>query len=376
MKELGLQKAYRMALSSISMSKDNTFRDHSIEEVISGRSDWIGTDLQIGLAEATLECIQKEYPHFIYSLNSPDPFTGPKKQHPIFYGCFDWHSAVHSHWSLVRQLRLLADHPRKEGIIELLDKQFTVEKAEKEKLYFDENRDFEKPYGWAWFMRLIVELELWDDVRSKRWKRNLEPLENKLLELIQDGFLEQKYPLRVGTHGNSAFALQAFWDYAKVKDEKKLKIKVEKKSREFFINDTSAPIDYEPVGWDFLSPTLVEADLMKRILDQEGFVDWLDGFLPDIGKEHQLLQPMEVELDELMKFHLVGLNLSKAWCLSSVGRALPDEHRYKEMFLSSAEDHSVHGLDQTFSRDYRGSHWLTSFALYLFTLEEDGIGPC
>ena len=365
-----------MVSSSISMSNGSEFREYSIKEMISGRSDWIGTDLQIELAKPTLECIQKEYPHFIYSLNSPGSFKTPKKQHPIFYGCFDWHSAVHSHWSLVRQLRLLDDHPLKNEIIERLEKRFTEEKAEKEKLYFDENRDFEKPYGWAWFMRLMIELELWDDEKANRWKRNLEPLENKLLELAHSRFLEQKYPLRVGTHGNSAFALQAFWDHAVIMNEKELKKRVEDKSREFFMNDTSAPIDYEPVGWDFLSPTLVEADLMRRVLDQEEFLDWLDGFIPKINTEHQLIQPLEVELDELMKFHLVGLNLSKAWCLSSIGRTLPDEHRYKEIFLSSAEDHAVQGLEQTFSRDYRGSHWLTSFALYLFTLEEDGIDPC
>ncbi|MFW5904308.1 MAG: DUF2891 domain-containing protein, partial [Candidatus Saliniplasma sp.] len=299
----------------------------------------------------------------------------PKEQHPIFYGCFDWHSAVHSHWSLVRQLRLLDDHPVENEMIERLDKQFTMEKAEKEKLYFDENRDFEKPYGWAWFMRLMVELELWDDELADRWKSGLKPLENKLLDLIQNRFLEQQYPLRVGTHGNSAFALQAFWDHAEVMDNEELKIDVKEKSIEFFINDTSAPIDYEPVGWDFLSPSLVEADLMHRVLDREEFVKWFDRFLPELPSDHPILKPSKVELDELMKFHLVGLNLSKAWYLSSIGRTLPDEHRYKDMFLKSAKSHAVQGLEQTFSRDYRGSHWLTSFALYLFTLEEDGIGP-
>ncbi len=355
---------------------DLDIEDYEVDDLLSGKPDWIDSKMAEKLADLPLDCIEKEFPHFVYSVSDHDYFTTPKEQHPIFYGCFDWHSAVHSHWSLIRQLRLLDDHPLKNEIIEKLDKQFTEEKAEKEKLYFDENRDFEKPYGWAWFMRLMVELELWDDEQANRWKRNLKPLENKLLELIQSRFLEQEHPLRVGTHGNSAFALQAFWDHAVIMENQKLKAKVEKKSREFFMNDTSAPIDYEPVGWDFLSPSLVEADLMHRVLDQEEFLDWLNGFLPELPSDHPILEPFKVELDELMKFHLVGLNLSKAWCLSSISRALPEEHRYKDIFLESAGNHAVQGLKQTFSRDYRGSHWLTSFALYLFTLEEDGIDPC
>ncbi|MFP4002062.1 MAG: DUF2891 family protein, partial [Thermoplasmata archaeon] len=130
---------------------------HDIEEIISGKKDWMSNYLFEKLAESPLKCIEKEFPHFMYSLSSLDSIKRPKEQHPIFYGCFDWHSAVHSHWSLVRQIRLIDDHPLENEIEEALEKSFSEEKGRKELTYFEENEDFEKPYGWAWFLSLMAE---------------------------------------------------------------------------------------------------------------------------------------------------------------------------------------------------------------------------
>ncbi len=321
------------------------------------------------LSEPPLQCIQKEFPHYIASISSMNEITRPKEEHPVFYGCYDWHSAVHSYWSLVRQLRVYEDHPLREKITNRLDEHFNHEKIRKEVTYFEQHKNFEKPYGWAWFLRLVSELHLWNHKRAVLWRDALHPLEELLRQLVQERFLKEKKPMRVGTHGNTAFALLHFLEYARLGSHKKLESRLIERSKEYFLADTHAPVAYEPFGWDFLSPSLVEADLMRRVLRLNQYVEWLENFLPDLRRSpfNSILDPLNVELNELMKFHLVGLNLSRAWCFKGIASDLPESHRYKDLFMTSAKNHEREGLTQTFSEDYGGSHWLTSFAVYLLT---------
>ncbi len=344
-----------------------------VEDAISRDIDWINDEIAVQLSEPSLKCIDKEFPHHGRQLGSEGSFRSIKEDNPIFFGCYDWHSSVHSHWNLLRQIRLIEDHPLKDEIIERLDEHFKDSKVADEVEFFQNNRTFEKPYGWSWFLRLMSELYLLDDGISNRWERVLTPLEEKILELTRDEFLKQERPLRVGTHGNSAFALANMLDYARIKSDVELESKLVERSKEFFIDDTDAPVEYEPIGWDFLSPTLTEADLMRRVLDENEYVEWLDEFLPYHDKldYNTFLEPIKVDLDELMKFHLVGLNLSKAWCLKGIASSLPENHRYTDLMLDSSKKHAEEGLKQAFSEDYGGSHWLLSFALYLFTMDEN-----
>ena len=343
-----------------------------IEDVISKDLDWINDDIAVKLAEPSLKCIEKEFPHHGRQLRSEGSSRSIKEENPIFYGCYDWHSSVHSHWSLVRQIRLIEDHPLKDEMIDKLDEHFTDSKVENEVEFFEKNRTFEKPYGWSWFLRLMSELDLLEDDISDEWKTVLKPLEEMILELTEDEFLKQKRPLRVGTHGNSAFALTNMLDYTRISSNVGLESKLIEISKDFFIDDINSPVGYEPVGWDFLSPILTEADLMRRVLDEDRYVEWLDRFLPDLDKAKYktFLEPVKVELDELMKFHLVGLNLSKAWCMKGISSSLPEDHRYRDLMIESSKKHAEEGLKQAFSEDYGGSHWLLSFALYLFTMDE------
>ncbi|MFW6083428.1 MAG: DUF2891 domain-containing protein [Thermoplasmatota archaeon] len=348
-----------------------------IEDVLSGRIDWIDDNLTKKLAKPSLKCIEKEFPHYVQYLDSVDSFITPKEEHPLFYGCYDWHSSVHSHWNLVRQMRLFHDHPLEDEILEVLDRHFTKEKVSGEVEFFEDNRKFEKPYGWGWFLRLMSELYLMYQDKAENWEEILHPLEEKIIELIEDEFLRQERPFRVGIHANSAFSLINILDYTRIKSDSNLEFKVMEKSKEFFLKDKSAPVEYEPTGWDFLSPILTEADLMRRVLDENEYVRWFEDFLPDLSKpDHtQFLEPIKVELDELMKYHLIGLNLSKAWCMNGIAAIIPVDHQYKNILKDSAEKHAKEGLKQAFSEDYGGSHWLLSFALYLFTINEGGIDP-
>jgi hypothetical protein len=182
----------------------------------------------------------------------------------------------------------------------------------------------------------------------------------------------------VGTHNNSAFALQCILDYARVTANSALEAATLETARGFYLADTDAPVEYEPLGWDFVSPSLVELDLMRRVLDRDDFRDWADGFLPDIttAPYDSILEPVAVEPDpdEGVALHLVGLNLSKAWCFAGIAPALAD-HRYASVFEEAAIRHVEASLDQAFTAEYAGSHWLSTFVLYLVTRNAGGIAP-
>jgi len=347
------------------------------ETVVAGRGDWIGTSAVEAITEHPLDCVGTEFPHWVGAVDSPDDFERPADQHPIFHGCFDWHSAVHSYWCLLRAIRLF-DHPAEADVVRTVDEAFTDENVAAEAAYFEDNRTFEKPYGWGWLLRLAAELHLWDDDRADGWRERLRPLEDRIIDLFEAEFLTDERPIRVGTHGNSASALTAGLDYARTTGDDALAAEIERTAGEFFEGDEDYPVAYEPIGWDFLSPALAEADLMRRVLDPGAFETWLDGFLPDVTEppHDAILEPVEVDpgSEEGIELHLVGLNLSRAWSLAGITDAL-DGHRHVPAFERSARAHAEAGLTHVFTEDYAGAHWLSSYLLYLVTRAEGGIAP-
>jgi len=356
----------------------NAFTDVETETLLSGESDWIGPAAASRLAHHPVAGIETEFPHHGHRIDAPGEVERPSERHPVFFGCYDWHSAVHSHWALVRQLRLFPDHPDRAEVVRRIDARLTPENVEREVERFEENSAFEKPYGWAWLLHLAAELSLWEDERADAWAETLAPLESKLLELVESEFLSSERPFRVGTHGNSAFALHCLLDYARTTDHDALAAAVTDTALAFYADDRDYPVGYEPLGWDFLSPALTEADLMRRVYDRETFAGWLDGFLPDLrtSPHDAILDPVGVDTatDEGVALHLVGLNVSKAWALAGLASTL-DDHRDADLFRESAGRHAERGLSQAFTDDYAGSHWLSSFVLYLLTRNEGGIAP-
>lgn len=346
------------------------------EAILSGDSTRIDSPVQQSLAASPLDCVETKYPHYQYAIESPDDVGDPDEDHPVFYGCFDWHSSVHGYWALVRQLRVFEAHPQRSEIIETIERRLTEENVEREAEYFEENPAFEKPYGWAWLLRLAAELSLWEDSIADTWERRLKPLENTIRSLVETEFLTQNRPFRVGTHENSAFALAAIIDYARTTENRDLETAAAATARRFYADDTAYPVEFEPLGWDFLSPALTEADLMRRVLGGEEFTEWLDQFLPELTRQpyRAVLDPVEVEPapDEEVSTHLKGLNISKAWCLLGIAAERP-EHRYSERFEESAWRHIDSTLAAAVTDDYASSHWLSSFVLYLLTRNSGGI---
>jgi hypothetical protein len=324
-------------------------------------------------ARLALKGIQKEYPHKPGDvLNSDRDVKGPRAMHPAFYGSFDWHSAVHGHWMLLRLLRLFPDLPDKKDIRAVLAANLTAGNLKAEADYFarPNTQSFERTYGWAWLLKLAEELHAWDDPDAKEWSRNVRPLADVLVARYLAFLPKQTYPIRTGVHPNTAFGLAFALDYARAVDHKPLRELVEQRSRDYYGKDAGAPAAWEPDGADFFSPSLMEADLMRRVLPPDEFRTWLGRYLPGLarGEPRTLFEPATVtDRSDPQLVHLDGLNLSRAWCLRSIAAALPRDDPARQVLAKSASRHAEAALRHVASGDYAGEHWLASFAVYLLS---------
>jgi len=277
---------------------------------------------------------------------------GERERHPAFYGSYDWHSAVHMHWLLVRVLRLYPTDRDAPRIADALDAHLSVSALERELAYFRSpaGRTFERPYGWAWLLELQAEA-----LRSPaRWSTALAPLARHLADRLRDYLARAPYPVRAGSHGNSAFACVLALDYARVASDAALELEIRRTAKRWYSGDRDAPLSYEPSLDDFLSPALTEAVLMQEVLDAREFMAWLQRFAP--GGFGVLAEPPTV-LDHAdpKQSHLDGLCLSRAWCLRRLG-----DSAAAERLIAAALPHVVGG-------DYAGEHWLASFAVLALT---------
>jgi hypothetical protein len=320
-----------------------------------------------------LKGISKEYPNKPGDvLNAAADVKSPRAMHPAFYGCFDWHSSVHGHWMLIRLLRMFPQLPEKEQIRAALAEHLTAKNLQAEADYFAQpnRKSFERTYGWAWLLKLAEELHIWDDPDAKQWSQNLKPLADTIVAGYLAFLPKQTYPIRTGVHPNTAFGLAFALDYARAADHKQLRELIEKRSRTYFANDVGAPARWEPDGADFFSPSLMEADLMRRVLSPAEFHTWLQRFLPDLakGEPKTLLVPATVtDRTDPQLVHLDGLNLSRAWCMRSIAVALAKDDPVRKVLTDAAGRHVEAALEHVASGDYAGEHWLASFATYLLS---------
>ncbi|MGZ5135986.1 MAG: DUF2891 domain-containing protein, partial [Flavitalea sp.] len=222
------------------------------------------------LASLPLKCINQEFPNKTsHTSNSDsDHILLPREIHPAFYGCFDWHSSVHGHWMLIRLLKLFPGMPEAGKIREALNKNLSSENLQNEVKYFDLplTASWERTYGWAWILKLDQELIGWNDPDGKRWQQALKPLSKKITELWKKFLPKQTYPNRTGVHPNTAFGLVFALDYARAAKDTSFENAIIKSSKRLFGSDRNIPAKWEPNGSDFLSPSLEEADLMRKVL--------------------------------------------------------------------------------------------------------------
>ncbi len=297
----------------------------------------------------------------------------PSEMHPVFYGCFDWHSAVHGHWMLLRLLKLYPELEISHEIRKKLNTQFTSEKLNQEALYFQlkHNKSFERMYGWAWYLRLVTELIAWEDRDGEVWRENLKHLEKIIVNRIKEYLPKLNYPIRLGIHPDTAWGLGQTLDYARVAKDIDLEQLVIKRAESYYKDDVNYPFSYEPSGEDFFSGGLNEADVMRRILPKEEFVKWFDKFCPSINspsKFKKIISPIPVSDPTDGKLvHLAGLDLSRAWTLQSIASVYNTNDPRKATLIEAAEAHAEVGYEYVFSGFYEGDHWLATFAIFLHT---------
>ncbi len=317
------------------------------------------------LSKLPINCIKNPLPYKAgHIIAKESDLAMPQVHHPAFYGCFDWHSAVHGHWSLVYLLKTFPALENREEARALLLKNLSKENIEKEVQYFALNKytkNFERTYGWTWVLKLAEELHTWDDPDAKVMALNLKPLCDYIIERYIEYLPKLVYPIRVGEHSNTAFGISFAYDYALTLNHSGLKKMIENRAKEFYASDQSCPLSWEPSGYDFLSPCLEEAYIMSRVIKAEHFREWFSDFLPDVASGKYKLKPAEVsDRTDGKLVHLDGLNFSRAWCLYNIGNKIEGNNTLYRL----ADEHLDFSLKNIVDGDYMGEHWLASFALY------------
>lgn len=316
------------------------------------------------LINLPLHCVNTEYPNKLgQTIGSNEDLQSPQDLHPAFYGCFDWHSSVHGHWSLVSLLKQFPQLENADDVKKILLDNMSKENIEKEVQYFygKYNNSFERTYGWAWLLKLAEELHTWDDETARTLEQNLQPLTDLIVQKYMEFLPKLNYPIRVGEHTNTAFGLTFAWDFATTVGHKELEGMIEKRAREFYTNDADCPITWEPSGYDFLSPCLQEAAIMKRVLLKDEFKNWFSEFLPTLQKINYELAVGEVSDRKDGKLvHLDGVNFSRAWCFFTIVKDMPEYAHLKNI----ANQHIRYSLPNLVGDSYEGGHWLGSFAIY------------
>ncbi|WP_018686270.1 DUF2891 domain-containing protein [Actinokineospora enzanensis] len=312
--------------------------------------------------------IQRDYPvHWIHLIDSPDELVPQRHRHPVFAGSFDWHSCVHQTWLAVRLLRLFPQVRDADLARAALDRLITPEGAQVEAEFFTspEGAFWERPYGWAWLLLLDAELRAWPEASA--WSDALRPLVKAVRARWLTWLGLARWPVRVGTHTNSAFALSLGLDAARAVGDRDLATACESATRRFYLTDRDYG-GFEPSAADFLSPALAEADLMRRVLDPDEFAAWLDAFIPDLTAQRWSVLRNPVPVDDPADphgSHLAGLALSRTWAWRGVADSLPDDHRYQALAREAADEHHEAGWKYVFGYGYAAEHWLGTFAAYL-----------
>lgn len=328
--------------------------------------------MALELYHFAFDCIDQEYPNKMgHVMSDAESVVTPQSAHPAFYGCFDWHSAVHGHWTLVTLLHRFPAFKHHDEILQKLQNHLTEENIQKELSYFYDknNASFERTYGWAWLLKLDQALQDLGSPEAIAMHENLDPLVQHIANKYIDFLYKLSYPIRVGEHSNTAFGMSLAFDYASSYNQK-LATAIIEQGNVFYGNDVMYSTKWEPSGFDFLSPSLQEISLMQKIMPFDEFQVWVEGFIP--GFEERPSEFFEIaktnDRSDGKMAHLDGLNFSRAWCLYELGFTLGNVEMID--LATTHFDFSYKTMDKG---EYAGSHWLATFAVLALTKAEEGM---
>ncbi|MEI7424217.1 MAG: DUF2891 domain-containing protein [Prolixibacteraceae bacterium] len=320
------------------------------------------------MARLAFKCIHTEYANNLsHSMQSDKDVGTPSQLHPVFYGCYDWHSSVHGHWLLVKLLKEFPDLPARDSIISAINLSLTPANIAAEVAYLKakDRISYERPYGWSWLLKLSIELSSWDNPLGEKWFGILKPLAQQVVANYKTYLPGLYYPLRRGVHANTAFGISFALDYARAMADKEFEKLLLERSRFYYLKDKNIPAAWEPEGDDFFSPALIEADLMRRVLTKVEFEKWFKDFLPVLPPSLQHPAVVANRADPT-GVHLDGLNLSRAWCMFEVAKALPAGYAMAKVLKKTGDEHARDALPHVISENYLGTHWLATFAIYMY----------
>jgi hypothetical protein len=321
------------------------------------------------LVRIALEASAREYPHMLaQELNSDSDVMPPRRLNPSFYGSYDWHSAVHNHWLLVRALQRGLPGKLEDEVVAHLDEHLGEQRLAQERSFFagPGGRVAERPYGWAWLVALHAECAAAGDARHGRWAAALEPLATLLDGRLADYFGGTlAFPIRTGTHANTAFSLQLTLRAARRRGDEARATALAQAARRRFAADGALPWGEDPAGDAFLTPPLAEADLLADVLGPGELATWLQRTLPEPASASWAAPGFSPDGDDPGTVHLEGLLISRAWSLAVLARSLPPGHAAAELARAAAEQHLALVQRLQPGDGFNRAHWVPSFVLYL-----------
>ena len=323
-------------------------------------------------AETVLRVLATPFPYAAahVSLDADDVDVRPERLHPAFHGSLDWHSSVHVQWSAVRLLTLAPDRldaSTRDRLVAVLDERLTAAHGRVEARYLRQRRSFERPYGWAWAAMLAAAVAACPLPAARRWQQATDQLAEAVAELVLAWLPGLTHPVRHGVHSNTAFAAALLHEAYGALGRPDVVAAVAGRARDWFGADRDYPAGWEPSGYDFLSPALAEADLLRRVLPAAELTPWLAAFLPGLGAPGDPLldvPPVSDRTDGHL-VHLFGLALSRAWQLRLLAPHLPAAVRPR--VLAAADGQVAAVQREIVEGDFMATHWLVSFALLAAT---------
>lgn len=328
-------------------------------------------------AQLSLDCAGKVTPHHCDYPSSRkyykmDQTVSPRDLWPSFYGCYDWHSSVHNHWCMVKLLKKFPHIPEAGQIIARLDTAFSPQNMEAELKFISQQEEgfYEFPYGQSWFLKVADELKRWDDPLAKKWLAQMQPL----LELIEENHLLIWSKIRTvkmsGSHDSPAMGISFALDYARSFHRFQLEQQLLKDAKKFYFGMQNAPLDREPFGYDFMSGSLLIADLMRKVLPQKEYTVWLRKFAPEIFNDREVDKALNIKKltdHEGMESHWDGFHLNRIWCMNGMllslpATALPSTVKRKwYRNMNAMWDYAQESIGKG---NYDIDHWLSSFSVF------------